>query len=105
MRLPSMTESEMEFSMEEGVRQGCGRVQTPSESREARLGSHGIFYHPDGSPILSAAHMSRAQRQAAYEAMYEAMCAIADAMNAEAERRGELRAAVQGVIRAFDIVS
>jgi len=59
----------------------------------------GITHHADGSPILNAAGMSEAQRQAAYEAM----CAIADAMNAAAERRGELRAAVQGVIRAFAI--
>ena len=59
----------------------------------------GITHHADGSPILHAAGMSESQRQAAYDAM----CAIADAMNTAAERRGELSTAVQSVVCAFDI--
>ena len=59
----------------------------------------GITHHPDGSPIIDAARMSESQRSSAYTAM----CAIADAMNPTAARRGVLRDALQGVISAFGV--
>ena len=59
----------------------------------------GITHHPDGLPIINADGMSEAQKAAAYAAM----CSIADAMNVQGARRGELRNALHAVGDAFGI--
>ena len=59
----------------------------------------GITHHPDGSAIINANGMSEEQKGAAFTAI----CAISDAMNPRAARRGVLRDALQGVASAFGV--